>query len=118
MRICVTHRMFGVESTISPSEQSRVWNAMQLRFLQDRCGYLHSTSYVLALPIVFTLFVLLQDTLLAQAPEGTIRGVVRDVTGAVVTNTTLRIRRPQFGDGRVVRANANGQYDITNLEPG
>ena len=93
-------------------------NSIQLRFFQDRCGYLHSTFYVPALPIVFTLFVLLQNTLLAQAPEGTIRGVVRDVTGAVVTKTTLRVRQPQFGDGRVVGTNVNGQYYITNLEPG
>src|SRR5246127_2046749 len=93
-------------------------NAIQLRFFQDRCGYLHSTFYVPALPIVFTLFVLLQNTLLAQAPEGTIRGVVRDVTGAVVTKTTLRVRQAQFGDGRIVRTNVNGEYYITNLEPG
>src|ERR1700756_3774099 len=93
-------------------------NAIQLRFFQDRCGYLHSTFYVPALPIVFTLFVLLQNTLLAQAPEGTIRGVVRDDTGAVVTKTTLRVRQQQVGGGRVVGTNVNGQYYITNLEPG
>lgn len=44
-----------------------------------------------------------RNTLLAQAPEGTIRGVVRDDTGAVVTKTTLRVRQPQFGGGRVPR---------------
>src|SRR6201993_4774512 len=93
-------------------------NAIQLRFFQDRCGYLHSTFYVPALPVVFTLFVLVQNTLLGQAPEGTIRGVVRDDTGAVVTRTTLRARQPQFGSGRVVGTNVNGQYYITNLEPG
>ncbi len=93
-------------------------NSIQLRFFQDRCGCLHSTFYVPALPIIFTLLVLLQNTLLAQAPEGTIRGVVKDVTGAVVTKTTLRVRQPQFGGGRVVATNVNGQYYITNLEPG
>src|ERR1700747_1386582 len=93
-------------------------NAIQLRFFQGRCGYLHSTFYVAALPIVFTLFLLLQNTLLAQAPDGTIEGVVRDDTGAVVTKTTLRVRQPQFGGGRVVGTNVNGQYYITNLEPG
>jgi len=101
---------------VLPALQSRMSNSIQLRFFQDRWGYLPPTFP--RLHIIFTLFVLLQNTLLAQAPEGTIRGVVRDVTGAVVTNTTLRVRQPQFGDGRVVRANANGQYYITNLEPG
>ena len=93
-------------------------NSIQLRFFQDRCGYLHSRFYVPALPFVFTLLVLLQNPLLAQAPEGAIRGVVRDVTGAVVRKTTLRVRQPQFGDGRAVGTNVNGQYYITNLEPG
>src|SRR4029077_4028418 len=93
-------------------------NSIQLRLFQDRCGYLHSPFYVPAIPIVLALFVLLQNTLLAQAPEGTIRGVIRDVTGAVVTKTTLRVRQPRFGDGRVVGANVDGQYYITNLEPG
>jgi len=93
-------------------------NSIQLRFFHDRCGYLHSTFYAPALPIVFTLFVLLQNPLMAQAPEGTIRGIVRDVTGALVTKTKLRVRQPQFGDARVVGTNVNGQYYITNLEPG
>src|SRR6201988_5313847 len=93
-------------------------NSILWRFLQDRCSYLHSTVYVAALLIVFTVFVLLQNTLLAQAPEGTIRGVVRDDTGAVVTKTTLRVRQPQFGGRRVVETNVNGQYYITNFEPG
>ncbi len=93
-------------------------NSIHLRFFQDRCGCLDSTFYVPALAIAFSLFVLLQNTLLAQAPEGTIRGVVKDVTGAVVAKATLRVRQPQFGDERVVETNVNGQYYITNLEPG
>src|ERR1700758_1720431 len=93
-------------------------NSILWRFLQDRCSYLHSTFHFPALLIVFTLFVLFQKTLLAQAPEGTILGVVRDVTGAVVTKTTLRVSQPQFGGRRGVGTNADGQYYITNLEPG
>ena len=91
---------------------------MQLRFLRDRCGDLHSAFYFLAIAIVFTLFVLVQNTLVAQAPEGAIRGVVKDVSGAVVTKTSLRVSQPQFGGGRVVGTDAYGQYYITNLDPG
>src|ERR1700745_1842513 len=93
-------------------------NAIQLRFFQDRCGYRHSMFYVPALPIVFALFLLLQNTLFAQAPEGTIQGVVRDATGAVVTNVSLRVVQPQVGGGRIVTTDAYGQYFVTNLEPG
>ena len=93
-------------------------NSIQLRFFQDRCGYLHSTFYVPALPIVFALFVLVQNTLLAQTPDGAIRGVVNDITGAVMTKASIRISQPQLGGGRVVGTNAYGLYYITNLEPG
>src|SRR5579864_1555148 len=93
-------------------------NSIQLRFFQDRCGCLHSMFYVPALPIVFTLFVLLQSTLLAQAPGGVISGVVDDVTGALVKKASLRVTQPQFEIGRVVETDAYGQYDITNLDPG
>jgi hypothetical protein len=93
-------------------------NSIPLRFLQARCGYPHSTFYVPALPIVFTLFILLQNSVLAQAPEGAIRGGVNDATGAFVTKTSVRVSQPQFGGGRVVGTNAYGQYYITNLAPG
>src|SRR5437588_5120003 len=92
-------------------------NSIQLR-VQDRCGYLHSAFYVPVIPIVFTLFILVQNALVAQAPEGAIRGGVKDVSGAVVTKTSLRVSQPQFGGGRVVGTDAYGQYYITNLEPG
>jgi len=64
------------------------------------------------------LFVLVQDSLLAQAPEGAIRGIVNDVTGALVVKARLRVTQPQFGGGRIVRTDGYGQYYITNLEPG
>src|SRR6266404_3451539 len=93
-------------------------NSIQLRLLQDRCGCLRSSLYPLARLIAFTLFVLVQDSLLAQTPEGAIRGIVNDVTGAVVAKASLRVTQPQFGGGRIVRTDGYGQYYITNLEPG
>src|SRR5437879_8578408 len=93
-------------------------NSIQLRFFQDGCGYPHSTFYVPALPIVFTLFVLLQNTLLAQAPAGVIRGLVNDVSGAVVTKASLRVSQPEFGGRRVMGSDASCRYYIINLELG
>src|SRR5882672_2135301 len=93
-------------------------NSIQLRSLQDRCGRLRSSLYPLARLIAFTLFVLVQDSLLAQAPEGAIRGIVNDVTGALVVKASLRVTRPQFGGGRIVWTDDYGQYYITNHEPG
>ena len=92
-------------------------NTIQLRLLQDRWGCLRSSLYPLARLIAFTLFVLVQDSLLAQAPEGAIRGIVNDVTGAVVAKASLRVTQPQFGGGRIVRTDGYGRYYITISSP-
>jgi hypothetical protein len=92
--------------------------SIQLRFLRGRFRCLHSTLYLLARVIACTLFVLIQESFLAQAPEGAIRGIVKDVTGAVATKTSLRVSQPHLGGGRVVGTDAYGQYYVTNLEPG
>ena len=91
---------------------------MQLGLLQDRCGCLRSTLYFLTRLFAFTLLVLIQDRLLAQTPEGAIRGIVSDMTDAVVTKASLKLTQPEFGAGRVVKTDAYGRYYITNLEPG
>jgi Carboxypeptidase regulatory-like domain/TonB-dependent Receptor Plug Domain len=91
----------------------------QLRLLQHRRGRWPSSLRLLAhLIILTTVFVLVQDNLLAQAPQGAIRGIVNDVTGAVAPKTSLRVSQLQFGGGRVVATDAYGRYYITNLEPG
>jgi len=71
-------------------------NSIQPRSLQDRCGCLRSSLYPLARLIALHCFVLVQDSLLAQAPEGAIRGIVNDVTGALVVKASLRVTQPQF----------------------
>jgi hypothetical protein len=93
-------------------------NSIQLRLLQHRRGHLRSSVCFLARLIILTVFVLVQHNLLAQAPKGAIRGIVNDVTGAVVTKVSLRVTQPQFGSDRVVRTDAYGQYYVTDLEPG
>ena len=90
---------------------------IQLRASQDRRRQLHS-KHRLAHLAVIALYLLLRNILLAQVPEGAINGLISDATGAVVPTARLRVSQPGFGDGRVVRPDADGQYYITNLEPG
>jgi hypothetical protein len=79
---------------------------------------LRSSRCLLACFIILTFFVLIEDNLLAQAPQGAIRGTVNDATGAIVTKASLRVIQPQLGGERVVWTDAYGQYFVTNLEPG
>jgi len=97
---------------------SRISQSIQLRFLRHQFRCLRSTLYRPARLIACTLFVLIQNILLAQTPEGAIRGIVKDVTGAVATKASVRVSQPQFGGGRVAGTDAYGQYYITNLAPG
>jgi hypothetical protein len=86
---------------------------IRCRWSQHRRGRLHFECLA-----AIALCILPRSILLAQVPEGTIRGVVTDMTGAVMTTARLRVSQPGFGGGRAVRADTYGAYYITNLEPG
>jgi len=94
-----------------------MWNSVRFCRSQGRRGRIHS-KFVPARLTTIAFYLLIRSTLLGQTPEGTIHGVVNDITGAVVTTASLRVSQPGFGEGRVVGADAQGWYYITNLEPG
>ena len=84
--------------------------------LPNRSGRL--STYFVACSGLISVYLLIASTLVAQSPEGVIRGEVKDITGAVMTTASLRVSQPGFGEGRVVGADARGWYSITNLQPG
>jgi len=78
-------------------------------------------SYAVQLPahlIVFTILVLLESTVFAQAPESAVHGTVSDSTGAIVRNAKVRVHQPQTGSNRLAATDNFGQYQVSNLEPG
>ncbi len=54
----------------------------------------------------------------AQSTLGSINGVVRDPTGALVPNANLVLHREQSNTDRVVTTGSDGQYNAINLQPG
>jgi hypothetical protein len=71
--------------------------------------------------LVLTLCALVINTALpalAQNPTGSIRGVITDPQGAVVTNATITVKNKSTGDVRTVDAGSDGIYTVTNLLPG
>ncbi len=54
----------------------------------------------------------------AQSTLGSINGVVRDPTGALVPNANLVLHREQSNTDRVVTTGPDGQYNAINLQPG
>jgi hypothetical protein len=54
----------------------------------------------------------------AQKTSGTIRGVITDPSGAVVTNATVVVRNDGTGSTRAVNTNGQGEYVALELPSG
>lgn len=71
--------------------------------------------------LALMVFALVLNTALpafAQNPTGSIRGVVKDERGDVVTGATVKAKNKATGDVRTADAGDDGLYTITNLLPG
>jgi hypothetical protein len=60
----------------------------------------------------------LAPTMLAQTSLGTLTGIVRDASGAVVVNANVRLTSVQTGDSRTVVSDSLGAYRFDGLTPG
>src|SRR5438045_8041533 len=56
--------------------------------------------------------------LLAQTETGQIVGKVTDPSGALVTGATVTVRSVETGIERTATTGSQGEYVITNLQPG
>lgn len=54
----------------------------------------------------------------AQVASGSLTGVVRDASGAVVPNAQVRVTNKQTGESRVTLTNEAGSYSVRSLPPG
>ena len=53
-----------------------------------------------------------------QATTGSIRGVVTDQNGAVVSGAQVTLTRKSTGGTQTAQTNTSGQFEFTNLQPG
>src|SRR5205085_3027799 len=69
--------------------------------------------------LLAVLFVLMAAlTAASQTPTASISGVVHDSTGAVVPQVKITLRNIAKGTSRGASSDNNGQYTMTNVEPG
>ena len=73
-------------------------------------------ALVLLFLLTFTL--LLPSLVLAQIDTGSIVGVVRDPSGAVIPGATVTLTSKNTGVSRSVTANADGSYQFAAITPG
>jgi hypothetical protein len=69
--------------------------------------------------VLFTFTLLICPVILqAQTETGQIIGKVTDPAGALVTGATVTVKSAETGATRTATTNEQGQYTITNLQPG
>jgi Carboxypeptidase regulatory-like domain len=70
------------------------------------------------LGVLVVLVFALSGSLLAQAPTGTIAGIVTDQSGAVLPGATVTVTNKDTGASRVAQSGADGAFSIPALPPG
>src|SRR5262245_37521017 len=53
-----------------------------------------------------------------QSTFGTVLGTVKDASGSVVPNATVKITNVDENTSRTVTTNSNGDYEAVNTKPG
>jgi len=66
---------------------------------------------------ILAAFMLISVFVFGQAEQGTIAGVVKDSTGAVVADATVTVTNPGTGLQRSATTNSSGQYNVPDLTP-
>ena len=70
-------------------------------------------------PIAVTvLYMLTAGVISAQAPTGTIAGVVRDPSGAVISGAQVQAVNVATGSGRISSTSSQGNYSLPALLAG
>lgn len=81
--------------------------------MQRKKDTLRSLSFLLIIEMLLMSFMAL-----AQSTFGTILGTVKDASGSVVPNATVKITNIDENTIRTVQANSNGDYEAVNSKPG
>jgi len=72
-----------------------------------------------AMLLVVSLSLLASHAAMAQsATAGAISGTISDANGALLPNTVVTVVSTETGTTRTVKSNSNGEYRISDLEPG
>ncbi|HQR36701.1 MAG TPA: TonB-dependent receptor [Blastocatellia bacterium] len=70
------------------------------------------------LGLLLTSLLLISLMAMAQSTFGTLLGTVKDSSGSVVPNATVKITNIDENTARTVQTNSNGDYEAVNTKPG
>jgi outer membrane receptor protein involved in Fe transport len=77
---------------------------------------MYSRKFVLASVSALVLSIS-SASILAQTSKGSLAGVAKDVSGAVVPNATITVKGEQTGETRTLTSGSNGSYRVDALSP-
>jgi len=98
--------MFTVEFSTARSRRS-------MNFVYGR-----ARAFVAAALSAFLLLLVAQSAFAQATSSATLRGVVKDPTGAVVRDATVTLTSTQRGEPRTVKTSDDGTYVFTSVDPG
>src|SRR5215469_18674196 len=81
--------------------------------VQQSCSYFRSATIFSIL-----LFLLTTADCIAQVYATSLRGLVTDPVGAVITTADVKLANTAEGFSRTVTTNANGEYQFLQVPPG
>ena len=92
----------------------------KIRAKQHHLGFGHENgSFPLRDAITLGLACLVLSTVcLAQSTFGTIRGLVQDSSGSLISDATITVHSSAENTDRVTSTNSSGEFSLENLKPG
>lgn len=74
--------------------------------------------FILALSLMLSCYVGSVAVSLAQSTFGTILGTVKDASGGLIPNASVKVTNVGENTSRIVQTNDSGEYGATNMKPG
>ncbi len=79
---------------------------------------LHRKHVFRNLGLLLTSLLLISIAAIAQSTFGTLLGTVKDPSGSVIPNATVKITNTDENTVRTIQVNSNGDYEAVNTKPG
>ena len=106
-----------IDISLTPTSGARVINRLNITnlliYLASSCRRCLYSLAILGLSLVF-----LPLNAVAQVDTGTLSGIVKDQSGGVVQNASVKIENPATGVSQSVVTNSQGLYSVPDLKAG
>src|SRR5262249_13595674 len=103
---------------VHPFPSVRSWRHISIStYLREETMQIKKLA-VSAVSCLFMSWAVCVNTATAQSTFGTVLGTVKDASGSVIPNASVKITNVDENTSRSIQTNANGDYEAVNTKPG